>query len=197
MKTKIGILGGAFDPIHNSHLETAKAVLCAGFVDCVFITPCYNHKFGKQMTSAEHRMEMIKRAIKEKCEHYNIAMCPVEINMKHEGSTYEFLTHMKKTTTNMEFLCIAGLDNAISIEKWHRWKELIEEFPFIVVNRYGSEDNPHAWYHKGNHFYLDVAEKTGTMSSTKAREWLRDGKVPEELPASVMNYIILNKLYKT
>ena len=194
---KVGILGGAFDPIHKSHIETAKAVLRTRFVDHVFITPCYNHKFGKQMASAEHRMEMIRRAINETCEDYNVALCPVEINMKHEGSTYEFLKHMKKTTTNMEFFCIAGLDNAATIQKWHRWEELIEEFPFIVVNRYGSKDEPHAWYHRDHHFYLDVADKTGTMSSTKAREWLRDGKMPEELPASVMNYITFNKLYKT
>ena len=37
--TRIGIYGGAFDPIHNGHLATVAQLLASGQVDQVVVVP--------------------------------------------------------------------------------------------------------------------------------------------------------------
>jgi len=49
-KINVAILGGAFNPIHKSHIDVAKSVLD----DCkqineVWITPCFTHKYIKNI----------------------------------------------------------------------------------------------------------------------------------------------------
>lgn len=63
-KTKVAILGGAFDPVTKGHIETAQLVLdVTGKFDEVWLMPCYQHLFGKEMTSPEQRLKMVEMAV--------------------------------------------------------------------------------------------------------------------------------------
>lgn len=64
---KIGILGGTFDPIHNAHIEIAKAALEQFELDKVVLMPTPNppHKDKNKITGNFHRANMIKLAIKD------------------------------------------------------------------------------------------------------------------------------------
>ena len=64
-KNIIGILGGTFDPIHNAHLNIAKACLKLKLNKIIFLPngkPYYNLK--QPTVSAIHRLNMVKLAIK-------------------------------------------------------------------------------------------------------------------------------------
>ncbi len=46
---RIAIVGGAFDPIHNDHIKLGYGAMYMGLVDDVTYSPCYRHKFAKDM----------------------------------------------------------------------------------------------------------------------------------------------------
>jgi len=62
-KVKVALLGGAFNPITKAHIQMAQFVLnTSGEFDEVWLMPAYDHMNGKQMESAEHRLEMCRIA---------------------------------------------------------------------------------------------------------------------------------------
>ena len=46
---KIAILGGAFNPPHLGHMLISRQLLEFKFADQVWLTPCYQHSFQKEL----------------------------------------------------------------------------------------------------------------------------------------------------
>ena len=67
MGSRIGIMGGTFDPIHMGHLITAEMVRSAAHLDRVLFIPSARppHKDGTRAASPEDRLAMAECAIQE------------------------------------------------------------------------------------------------------------------------------------
>src|ERR1043166_2886650 len=63
--SKLGILGGAFDPIHNVHLFIAESAPVARNLDRILFIPTgvAHHKPTRKLAPAEDRCQMVARAI--------------------------------------------------------------------------------------------------------------------------------------
>jgi cytidyltransferase-like protein len=62
-KIKVALLGGAFNPPHNGHIQLAQFVLnTSKTFDEVWLVPCYQHMDGKEMVAPEHRVKMCEIA---------------------------------------------------------------------------------------------------------------------------------------
>ncbi len=63
--SKLGILGGTFNPIHYGHLAAAEEVRDRLKLDRVLFIPSYlpPHKHEEDVPSAAQRMEMVRLAI--------------------------------------------------------------------------------------------------------------------------------------
>lgn len=197
---KVGILGGAFDPIHKDHINTAKAVLDAGLVDRILIMPCYKHKFGKRMASFEERWDMVAlEAHAARKEGYKILASDAEYTLMHTGSTYDlvkdFLLDIFEKNGRQLYWIIGG-DNARAIDKWANWQELIKLIPFIVVERdFDGQAVMNEWYKQAPHHYLDTM--VGSSSSTEVRKAIEAGQPFEHLiNPSTANYIKEHGLYR-
>jgi cytidyltransferase-like protein len=59
-KMKIGIIGGAFDPVHYGHLEMGKEALKKLELEEVWFMPCYNHVFDKKIESFSYDLETVQ-----------------------------------------------------------------------------------------------------------------------------------------
>ena len=57
---KIAILGGSFDPLHIGHLFIATQVKEMFHFDEIWLMPCFQHPFDKQLSSATKRLEMLQ-----------------------------------------------------------------------------------------------------------------------------------------
>ncbi|OQY17233.1 MAG: nicotinic acid mononucleotide adenylyltransferase, partial [Anaerolineaceae bacterium 4572_32.2] len=62
---RIGVLGGTFDPIHIGHLAAADEVRARLALERVLFIPAGlpPHKLHLQVTSTEHRLNMVRLAI--------------------------------------------------------------------------------------------------------------------------------------
>jgi len=172
-KIKVALYGGAFDPIHIGHIQTAQFVLnTSNEFDEVWILPCFHHMYNKDMVSAKQRLEMCEIAIQiDK----RIKVFDYEIRNKFFGETYYLVKRLKEEKELMEthqFSMIIGQDNANSFSSWVNYEELERLMRFVVIPRLGVERDPNIdWYLKPPHIFLNK-EKTGIIetSSTEIRK---------------------------
>ena len=63
MISRLGILGGMFDPVHNGHLEAARYAVQKLQLDLLRLIPCYlpNHR-DPAVSDANHRLRMLALA---------------------------------------------------------------------------------------------------------------------------------------
>lgn len=205
-KTKVALYGIAGNPIHRGHIQMAQFVLdTTNEIDEVWITPCYQHMYHKELISPEHRLEMARIAASVD---KRIIIYDYEIVNKFHGETYYFVKRLneeKELIDKYQFSMIIGQDNANTFHKWVNYQELERMMRFIVVPREGVDRDPNVdWYLKQPHIFLNK-EKTGIVetSSTEIREMFKQPitelskqlllKVIDE---NVYNYILTNDLYK-
>ena len=196
-KTRVAILGGAFNPIHLGHIQLAQFVLnTSGQFDEVWLMPAYNHMYNKDMESAEHRLEMCRIAARNDG---RIKVFDYEIRNKLKGETYYFFKRLKEETELTEkyqFAMIIGLDNANTFDKWVNYSELERMAQFVVVPRPGVERNLNVdWYLQKPHIFLNGESSIIEVSSTLIRSNINSDKILNYLNTDVYNYIQENKLY--
>jgi len=210
-KTKVAILGGAFNPIHNGHIQLAQFVLNAsGEFDEVWLMPANNHMY-KEMASPEHRLKMCELAAKKDS---RIKVFDYEIKNNLKGETYYFFKRLKEEkelTEKYQFAMIIGLDNANTFDKWVNYQDLERLAQFVVVPRKGIVRDPNVdWYLKQPHIFLNRETKIQEISSTKIRNFFSDyrntatvqsnyiqysSEIINYLDKDVYDYIIEHKLY--
>jgi nicotinate-nucleotide adenylyltransferase len=198
-KTKVAILGGAFNPPHRGHIQLAQFVLnTSKEFDEVWLMPAYSHMYNKEMASAEHRLAMCEIAAKADG---RIKVFDYEIRNKLKGETYYFFKRLKEETELTEkyqFAMIIGLDNANSFDRWVNYQELERMAQFVVVPRLGIERDTNVnWYLQKPHIFLNGENTIMEASSTLVRNGLYKEKfdILKYLPENETDYIYENKLY--
>ena len=197
-KTKVGIIGGAFNPITDGHIKLAQFVLnTSRIVEEIWLTPCYGHMYGKVMATPQQRLDMCHLAAKVDA---RIRVFHYEIDNKLKGETYHFLKQLLEDPQykdQYDFSYVIGLDNANTFDKWVNYEDLERMMRFIVVGRQGiPRDEKVDWYLKQPHIYLkpdknDIPE----CSSTQVRNALfslNTDEVQKLVDPEVYKYILAN-----
>jgi nicotinate-nucleotide adenylyltransferase len=114
---KVGIMGGTFNPIHNGHLFLAEqAYEQLGLDKCLFM-PSKNppHKKEQEITSSEHRLNMVRLAIRDN-PHFEAST----IELDREGMTYtaDTLKLLTSKHPNTEYYFIVGADSLLQMPQW-------------------------------------------------------------------------------
>ena len=64
---RIGLMGGSFDPVHEGHLNLARAALASGEVDHVVFLPTGNPPHKPDMATCKlDRLRMVELAVGKK-----------------------------------------------------------------------------------------------------------------------------------
>jgi nicotinate-nucleotide adenylyltransferase len=182
---RTALFGGTFDPIHNAHLEIARAAADRFDLANILFVPAANppHKPGGAIASYDDRVRMAKLA------------CAVdarfEVSRIEEGSpqSYSILT-IEKLTRPLSFLI--GADAFREIRTWYRWREVVAAVEFIVVTRPGAtwDTPPGAVVHELAGLQLPV-------SSSDIRKQVMEGRLDVPVPAAVLTYIRERGLYRS
>ena len=198
---KIGILGGSFDPFHKGHLSIAKAAMKECDLTQIILLPARVQPFkvGRTMASEEDRVNMVSLIARET---QNFAVSTIEAYGGEVSYTYDTLQALKKQYPADRLYFILGTDAFLSLETWHRGKELLQEFSFIVGVRPGCREN------ETEETALRFTDSYGTcvkilhnrvleVSSTEIKQNIRAGKsISELVPYAVERYIHEHGLYQ-
>jgi nicotinate-nucleotide adenylyltransferase len=136
--SRVGLLGGTFDPIHLGHLETASAAQRALLLDCVYVLPSNvpPHRTQQPAASSHHRFAMTALAVNGI---NRLRASDIELSTPGPSYTAETLTRFSGATAfaASQLFFITGADAFAEIETWYRYPDVLELANFIVVSRPG------------------------------------------------------------
>jgi nicotinate-nucleotide adenylyltransferase len=133
MTMKIGIYGGSFSPIHETHITVAKEAKKRFMLDFVYMVPTDIQPFkrGIQTPSQWHRKVMLMLATEEHDE--------LVVGMFDKGISYTIKTILgvKAMHPDDKLFLIMGMDSYQTFPYWKKAEKIAELVTFIVCGRPG------------------------------------------------------------
>lgn len=128
----VGILGGSFDPPHLSHALLALSFLALEKIDELWIIPCANHAFKRDLTNFEDRMRMCEIAF-QRINHVRV----LDLENKLSGPSYTIKTVETILThrPDLKILLGIGSDLVPEFSTWHRAAELTARASIVIFER--------------------------------------------------------------
>ena len=201
MGSRIGILGGSFNPPHFGHLTMALDALEARGLDRVLFVPAATppHKTNhERMISGEHRLAMTRLAVADEP---RFEVCDDEIRRGGISYTVETLRRLKASRPDDEFFLIIGGDTLRELPTWREIDAILQLCTVVTMARPGfnklqmSPALPDPWPEK-----LMANVVTGhamDISATDLRARILCGRnIRFLVPAPVADYIAAKKLYQ-
>ncbi len=132
-KTKIGILGGSFDPAHKGHLAISKEARKKFNLKSVIWAITNQNPFKKKtLRNLNERIIVCKKIIK-KNKYIKVRYFEEIIN---SNKTTDLIDYFYKTQ-KYELFFLIGADNLIKFHKWYKWKNILKKSKLIVFDRHG------------------------------------------------------------
>lgn len=186
--SKIGILGGTFNPIHNGHIEIARcAKVQFGLSRVIFLTSGNPpHKQGRQILDAKIRHIMVKRTVSGMD---GFEPCDWEIKREERSYTRDALLHFREIFPEDELYFIIGGDSLKDFDKWYKPKEILELCTLLVYDRAGGTSDAE--------FAKKIDGVKIDISSSSIRENVKNGiSIEEKVPEAVLQFIKRNEIYR-
>lgn len=207
----VGLLGGAFDPVHKGHTTLARvAMQRCGLAEVVFIPSASPpHKSGRTITSFHHRLEMLRLATAGES---RFKISEVEWYIPPPTYTIDMLSYLPdEENIGGEYHFIIGSDAFLELPTWKAYTRLLQRVHFIVVHRQGYEADDIDVYiqslgysQQGDHwrntlsgkkiYYIEA--KIPDVSSTQIRRTIGTEEFPKDcLSPRVYAYVQEHGLY--
>ncbi len=119
--TKIGILGGTFDPPHKGHLYISKFALKKLKLNkLIWIVTKKNPLKKKPYLSTKVRINLSKKMTKKEkkifVKYYDDKIKSI--------NTFNLLNYIKKKNQKTKIFFLIGADNLAKFHKWKNWKKI-------------------------------------------------------------------------
>ncbi|MDO5783621.1 MAG: nicotinate-nucleotide adenylyltransferase [Eubacteriales bacterium] len=196
--SRIGIMGGTFNPPHNGHVHAAQQAVKALRFDRLLLIPdnVPPHKvLPHGSADSEQRLEMTRRMA---AEIPGAEACDIELKRGGRSYTADTLRALHKTYPGADFFLIIGTDMLLTLDQWREPETLCTLAAFAVVAR--DEDDRRAiadkaaWLEKTWQARITVVDCPALpVSSTQVRA---DRALCREMvPPAVYAYIEQQGLY--
>jgi nicotinate-nucleotide adenylyltransferase len=201
---RIGVFGGAFDPVHYGHLILAEQSREQAHLDAVWFVPAARHPFkaDSTATSFERRAEMLQLAI---AGHRAFRIDEVEKNRSGLSYTADTLDELQRQHPDAELHLLLGSDTLPDFPKWHEPVQIIRTAVLVVMERPGHPVPATAELESALHLPADVSLRMQVvevphidLSSRDIRRRVGNGRtIRYMLPRAVEMYIAEKGLYRT
>ena len=182
---KIGLFGGAFNPVHNGHMTIAREAVKKVGLDRLIFIPTGNAPHKKETDiSREDRFNMLLLATENEEK-----MTVSDYEIKREGVNYsaDTVEYFKSVYPFDELFFIIGDDSYNQLDTWHEPHRIMEKSTLLVFPREGADVKEPA---------ILIPMERVEVSSSNIRKKIKMGKdCTNVLPKKVFDYIIDRKLY--
>lgn len=195
---KTGIYGGAFNPVHEEHVNIALAAKQSLNLDRLIVMPTYisPHKSGDMSARGKDRFEMCRSAFS--------GLDGIEVSdyeLKRGGVSYSYVTcrHFKKLYPEDELYFIIGAD---SLQGFYDWREPEEILKCVTLAVCAREDTAvlkselKKFQARFKREIVTFGYVGKAVSSTRVRALAAIGEdISRYVPNSVKRHICAGKLY--
>ncbi len=201
--SRIGIMGGTFDPIHYGHLMTASEARWRFGLNGVIFVPNRHppHKEARDVSAPEDRYLMTFLATVTN-PHFSVS----RIEIDREGPSYaiDTIRELRRTQPEDVLYYITGADALEQILRgeWRETEQLLGLCRFIGASRPGYRLDPEQWSSDNSELRphlrnIHTMEIPGmAISSTDIRARVRDDRpITYLVPEAVEGYIAKHRLY--
>lgn len=199
--SRLGIMGGTFDPIHYGHLVAAETARIEFKLDNVLFIPTGipPHKVYRHITDPELRYAMVESAIKD---NPDFRVSRIEIERQGPSYTSDTLRELHQLFPEQQLFFITGTDALRDIFTWRDTEEIIRTTNIIGASRPGYDANvfleelfirfPFA---RNKIFRMEIPALS--ISSTDIRDRIENNKsIRYLLPEEVRCIVLKNNIYQ-
>lgn len=196
--SRLGIMGGTFDPIHLGHLIVASELRASLQLDRILLMPNARSPFKivSAISSANDRLSMLRLAVSGIDW---LEVSTAEIDREGVSYTVETLALLAAHNPMSTLMFLMGADSLHDLPRWKRPNEILALAEIGVASRPGIEIDI-----AGIILALPAAAGRVTIVSTPAieisatdiRYRVRAGRpITFHVPAAVERYILTHRLY--
>ena len=126
-------MGGTFDPVHYGHLRIADQLRAALGLPELALLPTAKppHKNLDSLTSVEHRLAMVRLALRE---FPALTLCTLELT-DSIAYTVDTLRTLREESPGTDPVFVVGMDSVAELSTWHDYRGLLGEFDLIAIAR--------------------------------------------------------------
>ncbi len=199
---RIGIYGGAFNPLHTGHLAAAKYAVSALRLDRLLLIPTGDppHKcLPADSPNPAQRLEMLRLAVKDEPK---ITVSDIELSRTGTSYTVDTVTQLRGQYPNAQLVLLMGTDMFLSFLNWKEPERMIKDTSIGVFCRGYKGEHEQLLDQKAKLLAMgaDVVlleNPITDISSTQLRCMLAFGCAAPFLPEGTADYILKNGLYGT
>ncbi len=192
---RIGIFAGSFDPVHDGHLQCAKAAIDELGLDRLYfvVEPRPRRKQG--VKAFEHRSEMVRLAITN-----DPKLKQIVIDEPY-CTTEDTIPMLKSRFPESSLYLLMGDDVARRISDWSQADYLFENATLVVARRTVEPAELQAVFDTLSSItgarprYHLLQNAVFEHNSTDIKKQLKHGEEPEGISPAVLRYIKEHNLY--
>ena len=215
-RQRIGLMGGAFNPIHLGHLRAAEAIRERHSLDVVVFIPTAlpPHKDAKPLAPLADRLAMTRLAIEG---NPGFEVSDIEGRLPAPSYTVTTLEYLReKCGDKAAIFFLTGMDSFLDIGSWKDYRHLFDLVDFIVFTRPGADaskmedvvkgkvSSGYQWDERSGAFTAEGLKRIHVsrifeldISSTEIRRLVAQGRsVRYLIPDPVREYINTKGLYQ-
>ncbi len=131
---KIGYFGGTFDPPHLGHQILASEALFQLDLDFVrwILTPSPPHKTTQEISSIEHRIEMLQTAFDD---YPKFALSRIDLDRNPPHYAADTVGLLKEQDSSSTLIYIIGEDSLRDLPNWYAPARFLEHIDQLCVAR--------------------------------------------------------------
>ena len=134
---RLGVFGGAFDPVHTGHLVLASECRQQLALDAVWLVPSGSppHKDPGGLADAGTRVEMLELAT---AGDPGLVVSRIEIDREGVSYTVDTLETIAASDPGCELFLLLGADSVADLANWYQPERICELARIVAVNRGGT-----------------------------------------------------------